>query len=103
VGLPACWGFTHLRAPNDDDNDVIVVVFAVVDSRGAWGWGVVCGEWRWMVGWGAYLTFPSPCSPFLPLPIPLPSFPHFLSTSYPSSSSSLVTRAHGARQSLDCC
>jgi hypothetical protein len=48
------------RAINDDGS-VVVVLLAVLYSRGVWGWrsgvlGVVHGEWRvQMVGWRAYL------------------------------------------------
>jgi hypothetical protein len=30
-------GFAHSCAPNDKDNDVVVIVFAVINSRGARG------------------------------------------------------------------
>ena len=43
AGIPACWGFTHSCALNDDDNDNDIIIFAVVDSRGVQRWSV--GIW----------------------------------------------------------
>ena len=40
VGIPACWSFTHSCALNDDDNDNLVIIFAVVYSRGAQWWNM---------------------------------------------------------------
>ena len=76
MDLPACW---HLRGPDDDDNIVVVTVFAVADSRGARGWRVgvlgVSGDG----GVGTYLAS-SPYFPFLPLSISLSSSPSSLVT-----------------------
>jgi hypothetical protein len=58
----------HLHTPNDDDS-IIVIVFAILYSGDVWGWrtvvlGVVRGEWRMENGDGGVAVLPA-CRAFV--------------------------------------